>query len=170
MTDSIPPVTYALDTERCLVEADGDWSEVSEPYLGQSIWRFVRGNDLRLLYEHLFDQAWVGTAAAFRYRCDSPTHYRTFELKIARDADLLRVSSRFLTREPRAQPLSVVGASRGQTLIVRCSICSRFGRGKRWLELDDISPEEEAAGAGMSLRVFHGVCPTCLAGLRQPPG
>lgn len=152
---------YVLDPEERIVELGGDWSRLSEPPLGRSIWRYIRGHDLQQIYAHLYAQSRRGRTVEFPYRCDTPTHRRRIWMTIAPEAGArLSVSSRLVESSRRRESLAVVGISRGQCVALRCSICNRMGRREDWLELTEAA-SARWLDSDRPVRVYHGVCPEC---------
>ena len=158
-------VSYTLDDDDVIVEVEGDWSMVEGDVIGSSIWTHVRSEGLRDLYRRLFERTRGGESIVFDYRCDSPTHRRYMRMTVERADELLRLKSTLLREVERDAPLAVVAASRGQTLISRCSVCNAYGVGARWTDITDAVTAHRLLSDDRPVRVVHSVCPTCHGSL-----
>lgn len=159
-------IVYTLDDDDVIVATEGDWSGIPSP-VGRSIWTFVLDRDLQMLYRHLFAEARAGRDIDFVYRCDSPRHRRRIEMTMAMTPEGLMVSSVLVGEELRDEPLAVLAASRGHAQAIRCSICGRFGRAGDWVDILDAATADAWFDTDRPVKVRHGVCPACLAGLRR---
>lgn len=141
--------------------------------LGRTLGQFISGQGARLLHVALLQRLMVSErpVVEYPYRCDGPSVERDMRMRMRRlgpagspDGFLYR-SEVVATRE--RQPFRALGrgvvATDELPLITICSYCKdvRHPDTQRW------SPTGEylEAGGSMDVRLSHGVCPTCYAGV-----
>ncbi|MEW4527431.1 hypothetical protein [Maioricimonas sp. JC845] len=180
MTSEHPDVLYAIDAEDCLVELSSSWQPFAEQneggislnpgsVLGQSLWTFVRGESLQVLYRDVLTTVRrSGRPFEFDYRCDSPALRRHMHMRVEPLPDgIVRFQSRTVRIESRNQPLHVVAASTGHHHLKRCSICNRFGLPDRtWSDVLDAITVGQAMNQDRPLQIIWGICDDCRGNLR----
>lgn len=167
-------LVYDIDANDCITHVGGTWSAFAHdngaPELdlvtGESLWRFVSGDDVRELYRVLMARVREGHSAQFDFRCPSPTLDRLLTMQMMPIGDdAIRfsttpsvISSRHTTAPPPASGLIRV-----------CSWCKRVRVHKGWEE-PDFAVEALAVftalkSAPSGAQVTHGICPACVASL-----
>jgi len=154
-------IVYTVDAEDRIRDLDGDWTRAGEPPLGQPLWRYVRGEGLAALYRELFAKVREGRHLQLTYRCDSPTHRQSYRMSLRPVDGGVQTHHLLVRAEARDEPLVVLGASRGQSLLTRCSVCNDFGRGREWRDLVTSVEADDFLDDDRPVRVVHGICPTC---------
>ena len=153
--------SYTLDEDDIIRSVSGDWSEVEGPIVGQPLWKFIYGRDLRSIYEGLFLRVRAGKQLRFKYRCDTTTHRRTMSMEMRAADGSVAVNNRVLSTIARDEPLAVRAVWRGSKLMVRCSVCNLFRVDNAWLDLVDAVTVRAALGSDQPVKVVYSVCDGC---------
>jgi hypothetical protein len=153
----VKPVEYTIDANDVFVAIDGNWR-------GRSMWSAVDGDEARLLWKHVLDRVRSGSGDGemrLRYRCDTPTLRRRFEVVLRAAPDgAVTFTHRPLetTLRPTVRVLDEE-TPRTDALLRMCSWCGRFvAPDGEWREIDELDVFE----APEVPRVTHGICPDCF--------
>lgn len=136
---------YTLDARNRILDAGGGWDTFAEDneaapakrssIVGHELWKFVDGVDTQSFLNAVFfvcrrEMAEFST----KYRCDSPTVRRLFEMHVSPGADgeitvrhALLEETRGLRTDDSANMVSTHSTS-------RCSLCCRFRVGDTWVD------------------------------------
>jgi hypothetical protein len=168
-------IWYLLDEHDRIVEVGGDFdrfaSENDGPHcqasqvVGQSLWSFIQGAEVRHLLRLLLQQAEVGSVRV-PLRCDSPHELRLLEMEI-----VAQPPHRLVRFQPvLTQPNDPYNAPEPARLVTLCSWCNNVEVANgitHWLPVD-----QAAQALGLLVRqpqgITHGLCPACSAALAQP--
>lgn len=164
---------HRIDANDDIVAVDDAWRQfaaengapqLAERAVGVSLWRFVLGDEVRRLYEHLLDGVRERAGrASVPYRCDSPSVRRFMRLDVLPLAGGQVEFRSSLLREERRDPVDILGSapSRADWSILSCSWCRRF-RTSRWVEVEEAIAELGLFDSVSGPRISHGVCEDCL--------
>ena len=169
-------ISWELETDNRIVSVAGDWtsfaSENGAPELapasvvGQSLWTFVHGSEIRSMYTQMFERARATREPIrFRYRCDAPNYRRNMRMSIEPAGDgRLYLQSEMLGEEPRPW----IGAldreaRRSDTLLDICSVCRRVHvPHSRWLEPEDAAEHHDALLGEDAPMLVERLCDDCV--------
>ncbi|NQU49755.1 MAG: hypothetical protein HQ519_13975 [Planctomycetes bacterium] len=84
--------SYRIDSEDKILAVSAEWLRFAkenmaadlerEFVVGRSLWQFITGDEVKHLYEIIFERArQTGDQIALPFRCDSPTERRFMELQ-----------------------------------------------------------------------------------------
>ena len=159
-------VTYEIDAEDTIVAVGGAW-EGPPDVVGDSLWEYVHGDDVRAIWELLLRRARGGEAPLLvPCRCDAPGVRRLMQMELA---PLPGGGVAFRSRQVYAwRAPTLVGqwrpAEEDAALIV-CGWCGRV-HADEWISpdaaLDRIGIDWDARAPQLS----HGICPGCAGELR----
>jgi len=133
--------------------------------IGQSLWEFIEGEDIRQAYGMIFKAVRMRQqAAAFRFRCDSSVCRRFFQLTVSPlQADELMLSTHPI-REVSRDPVSLLDPDvrRGESFLTICSWCMKARLlNEEWVELEEAVTGLDCFGSGVVPRLNHGLCLEC---------
>lgn len=169
-------VRYTLDKEDRLVCIGPAWSRFAkenraerlaelEMVLGEPIWRYIAGNEVREIHRMMFESVRISNRGIrFPYRCDAPAMRRFMELEISPEPDRgLSIVSRMLRSSVRPPVELLEATARDPNRLLRiCSWCKRVqAPNARWMEVETAARELGLAGTNKLPRLTHGICPDC---------
>ena len=174
-------IRYQLDAHDCIASLDAAWNAFAaqnggpeladDSIIGQSIWRFIDGWEVRHLYEHVFDAVRSQDRdVVIPFRCDSPTLRRFMELRISalRDDGLALVSH--LIREEARPRVELPHRDIGDTedLVRLCSWCKRVQLVDRtWVEVEQAIQDLELFQSTTMPAITHGMCGDCATEIQS---
>lgn len=167
------PILYSIDREDRIVRVNESWEQFAaensgesvyrDRVIGRSLWDFISGDTVRDIYRRLLVRVRSGTLARFRYRCDSATYRRTFEMLVTEHAGDVQFVSTLLEQHPHERiPLFDSAAARDDRFVCMCAWCHRIARPTGGWE----SLEVGVARLGLlnrepAPRITHGICEAC---------
>ena len=168
---------YSVDRDDAVASVSDDWlafardnraSELSREYvLGQPLWRFIAGEETRLLYRDLFDRVRTGgSAIEIPIRCDSPDRFRFMRLVMAPGPDDSLELECTLVREQERPFFSILDRAfpRSDSSIEMCSLCkSVLAPDGEWLELEEAIRALDLFGSDPLPEIEQRVCGGCAA-------
>lgn len=174
MSDNKTNLIYEIDKYNVIRRIAGSWEAFceennthdlsTERVIGCSLWDFVVGKDVRLLYDKVLSQLRTsGAAVQFPFRCDSPDTIRLMQMEIVPQSEK-RV--RFVTTplEIRKRPKHIYYtyvAHGHRCHIFSCSICNRVKSDNAWLQLEQALQENRLLDTDKPLSMYGAVCPEC---------
>jgi hypothetical protein len=138
--------------------------------VGEPLWAFISGPEVRLLYEALLARVRkANTAVDFTYRCDSPDRRRLFELVAVPLSDgHVAFASLMIRDEPRPRvALLQADVRRGTDLVRMCSWCKKILTEDGWVEIEDAVAKLGLLERENPPSITHGVCDACHADLME---
>jgi hypothetical protein len=172
---------WTIDAADKIIHVNDDWlafaRENSAPrlaaglVLGQSLWRFIQGQETVYLYQQILAKLRIGRRPiTFPFRCDAPDCRRFLEMKLSLLAgSAVRFQTSILRQEFR-RPLDFLGTSRdwaGEFLKV-CSWCNKIYIPDRgWGEPEDAIGALDLFGSRSMPRMTHTICDSCFDFIRQ---
>ena len=165
-------LSYRLSTDDRVLEVDSGWSGFAqanaapgldpEAVIGQPVWNFISGEEVRALYRRLFDEVRLTESGrSVSFRCDSPGEIRHMSLSIRPlPCGELAIASSLVERLDR-EPVELLSneGPRSDAMVSLCSWCKRVEcPDGQWLEIEQ-SPWQ--GSEGVLPRVTHGICPDC---------
>jgi hypothetical protein len=169
-------MSYTLDKSDTIIAVCGNWDAcardnggqhiLGRDIIGRKLDQFISGDVM-----HMFVRTMIMSARTLRrvihrpYRADSPAFRRFMEMTLTPGADgEIEIAHRELYREPAGRSyLPRAGAGAGMAFVKRCSLCDRVQSQGVWSGFDEALAAGRLRGGEQGLRVFHGVCPDCLA-------
>lgn len=168
---------YRISSHDTIIEVNEAWVDFAvangvpdlgpAQVLGQPLWHFISGVEVRHLYELLLSRVrHTQETLVLPFRCDAPALRRFMEMTMTALADgTVECVTRLVRTEPRdAVSLLTPGGEPGQPLLTICSWCKRVQLTETaWVEI-----EEAVVRLGLFHRdtlpqLTHGVCHTCYA-------
>ncbi|MCC7263531.1 MAG: hypothetical protein IT369_13520 [Candidatus Latescibacteria bacterium] len=180
------PVRYRIDARDHLTAVNKSWAAFAaanngvglDPaeVIGQPLWRYLVGEELRHLFELLLKrvrrtQQWV----VLPFRCDGPGERRFMQLEVHAYPDQsVDFVSRLLHAEPRP-PVAVLGpgGARTQERLRICSWCNRVNLSQgKWVEVEEALSHLGLFSDRDLPQLAYDLCPTCEVEFRAglPPG
>lgn len=145
--------------------ANGAPELARESVVGESLWRFVSGREVRHLYGLIFTRVREhDTPVVLPFRCDSPARRRHMRMVISPlYGGVLQLDAVLEREEPRSPVRLLEGhAERSERLLALCSWCKRVrSPGGEWLEVEDAAVRLDLLSAERLPQVTHGICPRC---------
>jgi hypothetical protein len=175
MATEILRYRYRVDSADVLVWVDALWlafaqengaAELTEDsILGQSLWGYVAGDEIRTLYREIHTRVRLsGKPVVIPFRCDSPTLQRHMRLTITPgDAGQLSYESLLLQAKPQRR-LRVLDSKqpRSNSFLTMCSCCKRvLLEPVGWLGVEDICARLGLFETQKPPRLRHIICPEC---------
>lgn len=169
--------TYRIDRNDVITHISPNWSAfartnrwTTEPgadnIVGNVLWDFFQGDEIRHLFEQLFRKARSGTSIRpISFRCDSPQERRFLPLLIFPLADgPLEVASKIIRSEFRdAVSLLDNDAPKSGDLLKICSMCKKIAVDlQTWVEIEEGLQRLRLFEVEKMPRLTHGVCPDCF--------
>ncbi len=153
--DRIIRVNEAWDA---FARANGGASVVGAGIIGQSLWRYLSGDPIRMWMDAVLGLARISRGPVTRaYRCDCPEKKRFMRMVVVPEqGGVLRLEHHLLGEEPREPVYFVPWSGQGQRPLLRCSLCGRIQHCGQWIE-----PVPQATGP---YGVIYTVCPECHSG------
>jgi hypothetical protein len=176
MVLSSQQMSYVLDQDDCICYVDQAWiyfalengaaSLTFENVVGQSLWSYISGDEIRRLYRQLIHQVRVlSRTHQFHFRCDSPERLRVLEMFMTPLGDgRIHLESRTVFEKPRI-PLQLLNTTvpRSTTEAQLCSVCKKVEfSGRTWLELEQAEEVYSNQESGLLPSWRHALCPECL--------
>jgi hypothetical protein len=133
--------------------------------LGQSIWRFIQGQETGYLYQQICGRVRGGKSpVTFPFRCDSPDCRRFMEMELALLPGAAIQFTAHILREEWRDPIDLLDASRNRSkeFVTVCSWCKRIhipGRG--WGEVEAAIRALDLFGHQTRPRMTHTICDSC---------
>ena len=145
---------------------ENDGGELSEDrVVGQRIWRFIAGSQVRSLYRELFaDLRREHQEVLLPFRCDSPETVRHMEMTL-RSAPCggIDFESRMVRATDRESVTLLARRSRrSDEQLPICSFCRRLMVGDEWLPVQHVLVRRRWFGAVSVPRLAEALCPNCL--------
>lgn len=175
------PITYTIDALDRIIDVNAAWRDFAREngvdglaggVIGTELWGHLADGPARTLYRHLTARARSGREVRFRYRCDTPTQRRTFEMTlIATPQRSVQFSSQLICAEDRS-PVALLDPTTPRTdqFIRMCGWCQRVALApEKWAEV-----EEAVNMLGLLHRerlpgLTHGMCPDCARNFLSEP-
>ena len=181
MTDASADVfVYRIDRSDAITDVDEAWvtfarvngaaTLTAATVEGQSLWRYVIGVELSLIYRQLFKDVRSGRKITIPFRCDSPTQRRYFEMRmtVVEDAGI-QFENRVLRQEvqdPGPVTLLDPSALRSDVSVLMCSWCKRVKEPTGdWLPLERAVVVLQLLSTTPPPSLTHGICPSCQSGI-----
>lgn len=169
-------ITYRIDADNYVESINGPWSDfaeencaaelsATEQLSGRSIWSFIRGTEIKTLYQQIFDEVRMKqTEFRMPFRCDSPNFQRNMSLTVSYAGEnKLDVSSNL--DQERSQlyvPLLEHNAALTKGYIDCCSVCRRFSDGNDvWLSAAELARDTNILAAARLPSIRERVCGDC---------
>ena len=170
---------YRIDAVDVITDVDDSWVEFAQrneaesltrtAVVGSSLWSHVSGDEVRHVYERLFEHVRSGREITVPFRCDSPALRRFLEMQMIPLKDGgIALECRLLREEPRtsrATTLLEPGGPRGEELLVMCSWCKKIESLDSWLELDRAVEAMDLLSRPLLPNISHSICPSCKEAL-----
>jgi hypothetical protein len=141
----------------------------NDMFSGESIYKFIAGDEVKHMYELLMHQVRTTTKEAIiPFRCDSPSLRRYMELKITCLAgDELQFESALIREESR-DPVKLLdyAEANSEELLKMCSWCKRVAVDEMWVELEISLQKLGLFNEAPLPMITHGICEQCLENVR----
>ena len=176
-------IIYQLDADDRLIHVNIEWdrfandntgdSLLSHKIVNQSIWDYITGPEVQVIYKELFKRARASKKTiAFNYRCDSAEMKRYMHMSIVpyQNSDGLQLYSRELRQEPQRKVVKLDFLGDHEIHVnsqLRCSNCNKINVGNEWLELEDAVEKAGIFQKQGTFKVMSTVCGECHARLMQ---
>ncbi len=172
---------WTIDAADKIVHVNDDWltfaRENGAPrlaaalVLGQSLWRFIQGQETVYLYQQILARLRTGRRPiTFPFRCDAPDRRRYLEMKLSLLAgSRVQFQTRILRQEYR-QPLDFLAAcqDRSGEFLKVCSWCNKIYIPDRgWGEPGEAIGALDLFGPRSMPRMTHTICDSCFDFIRQ---
>ena len=172
-----PTLVYSIDAEDSVASVSDSWLEFArnnrapeltrDRVLGQTLWRFIAGQETRRLYEELFSRVRTfHKSIEIPFRCDSPDRFRFMHLILdSASQDSIRCEG-ILIREQERPFFSILDRAfpRTNVTLPMCSLCKRIlVFGARWLEVQDAIRELDLFESVSLPELENVVCDDCGA-------
>ncbi len=159
--DADDRVEWVNDRWRAFAD-ENDAPDLPGRVVGTSLWPYLAGNEITLIYRTLLARVRAGRTLRVPYRCDAPRRIRELELELApRGAGGITCTTRVLAERDRTPMLLIdAHARRGEELLTMCSWCKRVHLDE-WVEPEDAVQRLDLFVGGPMPRITHGVCPVC---------
>ena len=137
--------------------------------LGQPLTNFISGQDVRDLYDALFDKVRRQRAVVcLTFRCDG-LGLRRFMDMVMRPSGVkgIEFNCRVLREEPRP-PVALLAPTptRSDRLVTMCSWCRRISNPPDWLEIEDAINQMRLFEQHNPPQIIHSVCYDCAQTVR----
>lgn len=178
-----PAFRYQIDDHDRITFVDDAWlsfalaneaPELTERHvIGQPIWKFLAGKEVRELYRLVFNAVRSeNREIRLPFRCDSPTCRRTMELRMSPEKGRTReiaVEGVLLEEEQRPYVALFDPSERDPDLfVVVCSWCKRVHKNQdRWLNVEAAIVDMDLLRSDRLPNLSHGICPDCAATLQS---
>jgi hypothetical protein len=172
---------YWLDGNDRLEAVSAAWLEFArtnsaghltrDAVIGRSLWDFLTGTEVRLLYQLLFRRVREdGISVVLPFRCDSPSVRRFMELGVRPgDQGGLELEGRLLRTEAR-EPARLLDPAEARTddFLTVCSWCKQVRLpSEHWVEAEEAIVTLDLFSAPQLPRLTHGICSACAARVRR---
>lgn len=169
--DALDRISY-VDAQWLSFARGNEAPELTEnTVVGQSLWGYVHGVEIRHLYELTFAEVRAHRREIeIPFRCDSPTKRRFMKLRIQPlQAGELSIVSLLVHEEERPHiSLLDAQASHADSFVTICSWCKRVNVGKDgWVEVEAAIRHLNLLGSEHPPQLTHGVCSDCEAMIRN---
>lgn len=170
-------VRYRISPDDIILEVNESWVDFAAAngapelgpiqVLGQPLWRFISGVEVRHLYTLLLGRIRrTHSTVVIPFRCDAPDLRRFMEMTMTAlpDGTVEFIATLIRTESRDVVSFLAPGSDRGQPLLTICSWCKRV----QIAETDWVEVEKAVARLGLFQRdilpqLTHGVCHTCYA-------
>ena len=167
-------LTYSIDAKDRIIAVNDAWrgfalandggADLADRVVGTELWSCLSDDSVREIYQRLTARARKGQLVQFCYRCDAPTHRRTFEMKIeAGPGGEVKFATELIRAESRPAVRLLERATERNAQFVRvCAWCQRVAVGpEEWVDA-----EEAVNRLGLLLSerlpaLTHGMCAAC---------
>ncbi|MFP4353900.1 MAG: hypothetical protein ACLFUJ_02160 [Phycisphaerae bacterium] len=143
--------------------------QLADSTLGRSLWDFITGHELTMLYRSLLDRLRSGRGPfELPYRCDSPTQRRKLLMRISGPDASMRVLFASETLEVTDRPAvdildATIPRSCDSPVLRVCSWTNRIATPRGWLEVEDAIEELRLFELPVLPRISHGLCEEALS-------
>lgn len=171
--EPVPTLTYTIDAEDLLTEADAGYFDFAERNhwagaegsIGRPLWDFVSGSTVQKVQRSLLRRVRRnGRPIELPFRCDGPGMRREMAIRIEPrgPTGVVVFSASVLSETPRpARALLDPGLPRGEGAIEMCAWCDRFRVDGRWMEIEAASATLGLTTASELPRISHDLCDRC---------
>jgi hypothetical protein len=145
--------------------ANGGSAVLPEKILGRELWSQISDPTVRAIYRLLVERARLGHLVRFRYRCDSPTHRRTFEMNVRAGAEDQVIFDSLLVHDEERPSVALLeeGRRRDERMVRVCSWCQRVALPQgQWVDIEEAVQVMGYLENPTLPRMSHGICPECL--------
>ena len=160
-------MVYRIDSNDRLVYVDGAFRRFAEAsgvpdltdrWLGQSLWQCIGDDDLRSVFVALVGRARAGHSLSVNTRCDSPSVARAVVMEIVPTGD---GGVEFRCGLGESRIIADPETSTGDLLRV-CAWCYRADHGG-WRGIEEVVATEHLLERAAVPLITHGICGACLA-------
>jgi hypothetical protein len=172
------PVVYRIDAADLIVSVNAAFDEfarangaegLSEEVVGRSIFDFIAGSEVSMLWRMLLARARAGVALTIPYRCDADDVRRELTMDLVRGADgSIDFVSTTVSVSARPPLALFAPEHRSERLLKACSWCCRFEVGA-WVEAEE-AVRRLGLLSEVAPRLTHGMCPECARRVRGELG
>ena len=175
MSAQFPKCCYSIDRLDHIKSVDEQWlafarengaSNLRREYVvGRSLWDFVKGAEVRRLYEAIFQDVRDGQGIAIvPFRCDSPNLRREMRLTMTSgDNAMINLQGVLCqARLTRFIPLFDQNARRSDQQLTLCSVCKRaLLEPMGWMQVAEVASRMSLFDKELQPEIVHSVCPNC---------
>lgn len=169
-------IEYDIAGDDTVADVRGEWDRfaaengapelTAESVIGQRLWDYVAGGDVRSIYRMLVEHVRAtGHPKSLDFNCDDAENIRSFRLKIdlAR-TDTVRFTSTLLELRQRPKvPLFEATVSRSDDdMLTVCSVCKQVDCDGSWLPADKALAKLRLMSNPVMPQISHGLCPMCF--------
>jgi hypothetical protein len=169
-------IEYDILGDDTVADVRGDWDVFAadngapgltvESVLGQCLWDYVAGRDVRSVYRMLVEHVRAtGSPKNLNFHCDDSEHVRLFHLEICRsDLHTIRFASTLLKLELRSKvPLFEAMVTRSDDdILTVCSVCKFVDCAGVWLPVEEALAQLNLMNNPVMPQISHGLCPNCF--------
>ncbi len=169
-------IHYDLDRDDRIAAIRGDWDAFAiangAPHLtadfviGQDVWDFIDGVDVRHVYRMLVEHVRsTGKPKRLKFNCDDKENVRRFELRIHMNAEgTVGFESTLIDahRRPSVPLFEPAIARSDDAMLTVCSVCKLVDVQGVWLAVEEALARLNIMTNPVMPQVSHGLCPTCF--------
>jgi len=163
--DANDQISHVSESWLAFAQANGCPELTREAVVGNPLWLYVDGIEVKALYMHLFEKVRDGgQSVRIPFNCDSPELRRFMRLDIVpRDKGALNLTGVLLREEQRSEVrLFDASAPRSTALLYCCSWCKRIKvTESNWVSVEDAIRDAGLFDSATMPRLSHGICPEC---------
>ena len=150
---------------------DGDWNiftgvhcnstKTGEQLTGKNIFKIIKGENVKQLYRDIHNklEKYPEKEFNFKIRCDSPTSYRLFAMRVRKHGDFVEYCLQLADEKPLTKSIRLDYNHKDKNSVSICAWCKNFkedAKSNTWLPVEKIfenTPE--------SFQIDQDICPAC---------
>lgn len=171
-----PTIRYWIDAQDRIIRVNDEWATFAEEndggsvgpaaaITGQTLWSFIKDQNLCNLYREMVLLARKGRPIEFGFRCDAPCFRRVFQMRIRGGwGDEVEFASTLESEEAReAVSLLDCHQPRNEQYLRMCSWCQRVHAKRQWMPVEVAVVLLGLMSGPAVPAITHGICEDCQA-------